>query len=120
VFSLQTIRLLLQLGKIKPDSYVFTEAVAFNPNITLKFYEEFKEHLGTDIARNKFNYHPVLQKRIKRCQYQARRWLGRRDRKARIIQMYCHDWLWKPLCKDGTIGIRPRLDSIYCHSLLST
>ncbi|KAJ3376759.1 hypothetical protein HDU92_009042, partial [Lobulomyces angularis] len=29
---------------------------------------------------------------------------------VRRIQAGCRNWIWKPLCKDGTIGIRPRLD----------
>ena len=29
---------------------------------------------------------------------------------ARKITRACHAWIWKPKCKDGTIGIRPRLD----------
>jgi hypothetical protein len=31
------------------------------------------------------------------------------EKAARLIQKYCHNWLWKPLCKDGSIGIIPRL-----------
>ena len=30
-----------------------------------------------------------------------------------IIQRGCHNWIWKPVCKDGTIGIRLRLDCLY-------
>jgi hypothetical protein len=26
------------------------------------------------------------------------------------ITSHCHAWVWKPMCKDGSIGIRPRLD----------
>jgi len=29
---------------------------------------------------------------------------------ALVITKGCHNWVWKPRCKDGTIGIRPRLD----------
>lgn len=32
-----------------------------------------------------------------------------KDEAARIIQKGCHNWLYKPKCKDGTIGIVPRL-----------
>jgi hypothetical protein len=34
----------------------------------------------------------------------------RRRVAARKITRGCHAWVWKPMCKDGTIGIRPRLD----------
>ena len=28
---------------------------------------------------------------------------------AKVIQEGCENWLWKPTCSDGTIGIHPRL-----------
>lgn len=36
----------------------------------------------------------------------------RRNSSALKIQRGCHNWIWNPLCKDGSIGIRPRLDMI--------
>jgi hypothetical protein len=24
-----------------------------------------------------------------------------------------HDWIWKPMCSDGSIGVRPRLDTAF-------
>lgn len=33
----------------------------------------------------------------------------RRNKAARIIQKGCHNWLYAPICKDGTIGINCRL-----------
>jgi hypothetical protein len=35
---------------------------------------------------------------------------SRRKHYANIINHGCHNWVWSPKCKDGTIGIRPRLD----------
>lgn len=32
-----------------------------------------------------------------------------KEQAARIIQKGCHNWLYKPNCKDNTIGIVPRL-----------
>jgi Leucine-rich repeat (LRR) protein len=32
-----------------------------------------------------------------------------RNKSARIIQNGCHNWLWKPVCADGSTGIVPRL-----------
>jgi hypothetical protein len=37
----------------------------------------------------------------------------RRKYAAMIISRGCHNWVWKPECKDGTKGIRPRLDMEY-------
>jgi hypothetical protein len=33
----------------------------------------------------------------------------KQEKAARVIQKGCHNWLWKPLCKDGTVGIGVRL-----------
>ena len=38
------------------------------------------------------------------------RYYTRRKVAALKITNGCHNWIWKPICKDGTIGIRPRLD----------
>jgi hypothetical protein len=32
-----------------------------------------------------------------------------RDNAARKIQKGCYNWLYSPKCKDGTVGIVPRL-----------
>ena len=42
-----------------------------------------------------------------------KRHYNRRKIAAKIITEACHDWVWKPNCRDGTIGIRPRLDMEY-------
>lgn len=34
----------------------------------------------------------------------------RRKRAARIITQACHNWVWKPICNDGKMGVRIRLD----------
>jgi len=36
----------------------------------------------------------------------------RRKVAARKISRAAHNWVWKPKCKDGTMGIRPRLDTL--------
>jgi hypothetical protein len=36
----------------------------------------------------------------------------RRKYCANVITRGCHNWVWKPKCKDLTIGIRPRLDML--------
>ena len=35
-----------------------------------------------------------------------------KNKASRIIQQGCHNWIWKPILKDGTLGIRPRLDTL--------
>ena len=35
---------------------------------------------------------------------------AKRKKAAKIITQGCHNWVWKPICRDGNIGIRPRLD----------
>jgi len=49
---------------------------------------------------------------IKRIQKRMKWRYKRKRNAARIICNGCHNWVWKPLCRDGTIGIRPRLDMI--------
>jgi hypothetical protein len=44
------------------------------------------------------------------CQRQVRKWYARRKRKAMIISRASHNWVWKPICNDGTMGIRVKLD----------
>lgn len=47
------------------------------------------------------------------CQRQVKKWYARRKRKAMIINRACYNWVWKPICKDGTMGIRVKLDLKY-------
>ena len=46
---------------------------------------------------------------IKRLQRRIRIRFHIKNRKARIIQNACHNWLWKTKCRDGTMGIVLRL-----------
>ena len=48
------------------------------------------------LSGNTFNY----KQRLKRY---------KEDKAARIIQKGCHNWLWSPKCKDGTIGISVKI-----------
>jgi hypothetical protein len=34
---------------------------------------------------------------------------NKKEEAARIIQRNCNNWLWKPICNDGKLGINPRL-----------
>ena len=58
-----------------------------------------------------FNHSAFNQKRIRMCQQQAKKWYSKRVLAAKIITNGCHNWIWKPMCNDGTIGIRPKLDA---------
>lgn len=58
------------------------------------FQQEFKEY-----------------KAARRIQRAYLRHYTRRKVAARKIIEGCHAWVWKPICQDGTIGIRPRLDT---------
>ena len=40
-----------------------------------------------------------------------------KDQSARIIQAACENWLWKPVCKDGSQGIHMRMLLNYTSSL---
>jgi hypothetical protein len=54
-----------------------------------------------------YGHEPHKIKKIQRCwkQYYQRKL----DRAARRIQNGCENWLYKPVCRDMTIGIVPRL-----------
>ncbi|KAJ3375910.1 hypothetical protein HDU92_000653, partial [Lobulomyces angularis] len=47
---------------------------------------------------------------VKRIQKRLSRRRKCKINAVRRIQAGCRNWIWKPLCKDGTIGVRPRLD----------
>ena len=49
---------------------------------------------------------------IRRIQKRIKRRYKTKIKAMIVIQRGCHNWIWKPLCNDGTIGIRPRLDMI--------
>ena len=66
--------------------------------------------------RSKYVEHKTWEDYINKvmlCQRQIKKWFARRKRKATIISRHCHDWVWKPVCNDGKIGIRLRLDLKY-------
>ncbi len=46
---------------------------------------------------------------------EERRKKEKEEKAARIIQNGCHNWLWKPVCKDGTLGINVRLGMKGCN-----
>jgi hypothetical protein len=49
--------------------------------------------------------------KIKKCQRVVTSWYWKRKRKAKLISNAVHDWIWKPLCRDGKFGVRLRLDT---------
>jgi hypothetical protein len=40
--------------------------------------------------------------------------ISKKSAATRLIMEGCHNWLYKPVCKDGTIGIVPRLQMKKC------
>ena len=86
---------LLNLFPDKPWSWLW---LSQNPNITWEIVQANpdKPWDWVGLSLNKFDY-SIRKKRDKE------------DKAARIIQKGCENWLWKPLCKDGTIGIMPRI-----------
>jgi hypothetical protein len=51
--------------------------------------------------------------KIKKCTRTINNWYNKCKSAALVITRNCHNWILKPLCNDGTIGIRPRLDTRY-------
>jgi len=68
---------------------------------------------ATSLLRPLISKKKALENDIIICQRQVRKWYARRKRKAMIINRACHNWVWKPICKDGTMGIRVKLDLRY-------
>lgn len=74
-------------------------------NIFLKYQGKTLTLAMTRAIYNSFFNHKakIIQKRYRYHHF-------RRCKAIIKIQRCCHNWVWKPLCKDGTVGIRPRLD----------
>lgn len=76
----------------------------------IKYLSEFK-----DININKLN--PLRDKRylmntrhfkeIDDCFNGKDKWPWTKDKAARVIQRGMHDWLWKPVTRDGKVGLMP-------------
>jgi Leucine-rich repeat (LRR) protein len=61
--------------------------------------------------RIKFTYKCYMI--IKKLQRKLKNQFQIKLRAILIIQRGCHNWIWKPVCKDGTVGIRLKLDCLY-------
>jgi len=73
----------------------------------IKFIEE-KDNIYEEV-RELIHKIYVCEK-IKPIQLKFKQIFKKRNNAARVIQNGCHNWIWSPLCKDNTVGIRPRLD----------
>ena len=51
---------------------------------------------------------------IKHLQRRQRLRFKRKTNAIKIIQNSCHNWLWKPICKDGLLGINCKLGLTAC------
>ncbi len=60
-----------------------------------------KKYIRTFIFNLKYRYHDKFTEKYEKFQ--------RRTEAAIIIQRACHNWIFSPICKDGSIGIYPRL-----------
>lgn len=73
-----------------------------------------KSRLNFDYDYTKFmkqyNIIRKLQRRIK-INYK------KKNKSARIIQKGCEDWLWKPVCNDGNMGINVRIGFRKCEEI---
>lgn len=84
-----------------PNKHWDWRYISRNPNITIEENPD-KPWDWKNISRNTFNY----LKRIKICQRTFIKRYYKRKRAAQKITRMCHNWIWKPLCNDNTIGIR--------------
>jgi Leucine-rich repeat (LRR) protein len=82
-----------------PDSlqvfYYWGNPIQFVDNVTIERYKKFFGYFGvSDYTK------------IKKCQRVVIKWYWRRKRSARVVCNAVHDWIWKPLCRDGSYGVR--------------
>ncbi len=91
-----------------------------NPSITPQFVEKHMHknwYWGSSGLSSNPNITPqFIEKHIDKEWYWGEGGLSRNtfkksieDEAARTIQRGCHNWLWKPKCNDGTLGINVRL-----------
>jgi hypothetical protein len=74
---------------------------------------QFVDNLGIDEYKLVFGEFYVKDyTNIKKCTRIVDFWYKTHQEAALVITRNCHNWIWKPLCNDGTIGIRPRLDTL--------
>lgn len=65
----------------------------------------------------KDNIDEEISELVHKIETQLNAYEKRQNDAARVIQNGCHNWIWSPLCKDNTVGIRPRLDYQFCKTL---
>lgn len=74
--------------------FLLSNNTSLDPNIVLKYI--YKPWCWDSLSSNTFWL--AEEKLVKK-----------KEASAKIIQKNCHNWLWKPVCDDGTVGINPRL-----------
>ena len=76
---------------------------------------EFVDNVDISWFDKRGGFKILWYNRIKHLQRRMKiRYKLKRNNAAKIIQNGCHNWLYSPKCRDGTIGIIPRLDLIKC------
>ncbi|KAJ3382203.1 hypothetical protein HDU92_004887, partial [Lobulomyces angularis] len=66
-----------------------------------------------NISMNEINFSLLGYQSLKRVQKRLKMRYSAIRRAAKVIHAGCFNWIWKPICNDGSIGIRPRLDLNY-------
>ena len=74
-------------------------------NVSMENFEEIKNVFRTYSLIRRFQIRWRIRTRCKK------------ERAAKIIQRGLHNWLWKPVCRDGTVGIGARLSWKSCMDL---
>jgi hypothetical protein len=86
--------------------WTFGRTLPDNPYLGTCIYKyrdfEFVDGILSNRSSRSYNAAEKIQKMYLRH-------YTRRKYAAMIIKSYCHNWRWKPKCKDGSIGIVPRL-----------
>lgn len=84
------------------------------PNNLQSFYCDFEKithvdniHFDHFIFKNEFNLH--WYNTFKKIQRRIRIRHIKKVNAIKLIQRNCENWLWKPVCKDGTEGINARI-----------
>lgn len=98
----------IDIINIYPGFYFTENDHGTGMRIFLRIYtlKESKQFMSD--FRRFSSYHSILDKK---CDEVMLEFCKRRtmEHSAKKIQKACHNWLWKPICKDGSHGINMRL-----------
>ena len=69
------------------------------------YYNGNPIHFVDNVEINKINFNLDGYQAIRRIQLRMKRRFKNKLNACKIIQEDCHDWIWKPMCNDGTRSI---------------